>query len=158
MTDATINIRIAGRGGMGVLTSAEIVSQVFFGQGWAVKKAEVHGMSQRGGSVCSDVRAGVAVRSPMIPEGEVDYLVLLDEGERRLYAAGLRRQAVVLHPAMIDVAHLPNAKALNVAMLGLLSRHFDLPASAWLAVIRNVLPPRLHAANQSAFLAYRPSA
>jgi indolepyruvate ferredoxin oxidoreductase, beta subunit len=155
MIEAVTNIRIAGLGGMGVLTSSLIVAEVFFRQGFAVKKAEVHGMSQRGGSVCSDVRAGERVWSPTIPAGEVDYLVLLDHGERALYEADLRPQAIVLEPTMIDKSQLPHAKALNVAMLGVLSRYFALPAAVWLAVIRDVLPPRLHAANETAFLACR---
>jgi indolepyruvate ferredoxin oxidoreductase beta subunit len=158
MTNTVTNIRIAGVGGMGVLKSALIVAEVFFRQRFDVKKAEVHGMSQRGGSVCSDVRVGQQIRSPMIPAGEVDYLVLLDENERHLYEADLRPQTVVLQPGMIDVTKLPNVKTLNVAMLGLLSRYFDLPTSVWLEVIREVLPAKLHAANESAFQSCRQSA
>ncbi|MDR1009584.1 MAG: 2-oxoacid:acceptor oxidoreductase family protein, partial [Opitutaceae bacterium] len=72
-TDAKVtNVKIAGLGGMGVLTATRILAEVFFRRGLDVKKAEVHGMSQRGGSVCSDVRAGRKVLSPMIPEGETD--------------------------------------------------------------------------------------
>jgi indolepyruvate ferredoxin oxidoreductase beta subunit len=59
---------------------------------------------------------------------------------------------------MIDVTKLPNVKTLNVAMLGLLSRYFDLPTSVWLEVIREVLPAKLHAANESAFQSCRQSA
>jgi indolepyruvate ferredoxin oxidoreductase, beta subunit len=158
MTDTVTNIKIAGLGGMGVLKSALIVAQVFFRQRFDVKKAEVHGMSQRGGSVCSDVRVGQRIWSPMIPAGEVDYLVLLDENERLLYEAHLSPQAVVLQPTMIDLSKLPNAKTLNVAMLGVLSRYFDLPETAWLEVIREVLPAKLHAANETAFQSCRQSA
>ncbi len=153
MIDSVTNFRIVGLGGMGVLTASQIVAQVFFRQGCAVKMAEVHGMSQRGASVCSDVRVGPQVWSPTIPAGEVDYLVLLDPHERPLYEAELRPQAVVLEPAMIDLARLPHSRALNVAMLGVLSRHFQIPGAAWLEVIREALPPRLHAANEAAFLA-----
>ena len=61
MSDKITSIKIAGLGGMGVLTSTQILAEVFFRQGLDVKKAEVHGMSQRGGSICSDVRFGKKV-------------------------------------------------------------------------------------------------
>ena len=61
------NIRIAGLGGMGVLKATLILGEVLFEEGFDVKKAEVHGMAQRGGSVSSDVRFGKRVKSPMIP-------------------------------------------------------------------------------------------
>ena len=64
------NIVIAGLGGQGVLTASDIVADVAFHAGFDVKKSEVHGMSQRGGSVASDVRYGAQVFSPMVPEGK----------------------------------------------------------------------------------------
>ena len=72
------NIAIAGLGGQGVIKASDIVADAAFRAGYDVKKAEVHGMSQRGGSVNTDVRFGPEVLSPLVPDGEVDVLVLVD--------------------------------------------------------------------------------
>ena len=151
MSDKVTSIKIAGLGGMGVLTSTQILAEVFFRQGLDVKKAEVHGMSQRGGSICSDVRFGKKVFSPMVPAGSLDFLVLFQEDQFHLYEADCASGTLILKPAAIDLAKLENKRALNIAMLGLLSRHLDVPADAWLEVIREVLPEKLHKVNEAAF-------
>lgn len=75
MTDTSItNILLVGVGGQGILLASEILSEACMLAGFDVKKNEVHGMSQRGGSVVSHVRYGDKVYSPVIPEGEVDIL------------------------------------------------------------------------------------
>ena len=75
MTENKItNILMAGVGGQGTLLASEILSEVLMQAGYDVKKAEVHGMAQRGGSVVSHVRFGQKVFSPIIPEGEADVL------------------------------------------------------------------------------------
>ncbi|MGC9327029.1 MAG: 2-oxoacid:acceptor oxidoreductase family protein, partial [Candidatus Hinthialibacter sp.] len=81
MTDQVTNVVIAGLGGQGVLKASDILADAAFRAGCDVKKAEVHGMSQRGGSVNSDVRFGERVLSPMIPDGEADFLVVLSEDQ-----------------------------------------------------------------------------
>lgn len=68
------NILMAGVGGQGTLLASEILSEVLMQAGYDVKKAEVHGMAQRGGSVVSHVRFGKKVYSPIIPEGDADVL------------------------------------------------------------------------------------
>jgi indolepyruvate ferredoxin oxidoreductase beta subunit len=68
-----------------------------------------------------------------------------------LYEAECSPATVIIRQAAIDSAKLENKKALNIAMLGLLSRHLDAPAEAWLKVIRETLPEKLHAANEAAF-------
>lgn len=151
MSDKVTSIKIAGLGGMGVLTSTQILAELFFRQGFDVKKAEVHGMSQRGGSVCSDVRFGKKVFSPMIPAGEIDYLVLFQEDQFPLYEAECSPATVIIRPAAIDSSKLENKKTLNIAMLGLLSRHLQFPAETWLNVIREALPEKLHKVNEAAF-------
>jgi indolepyruvate ferredoxin oxidoreductase, beta subunit len=146
------NIKIAGLGGMGVLSAAGILGEVAFRAGFDVKKAEVHGMSQRGGSLCSDIRFGEVVHSPMIPVGEVDFLVALDAEWKHLHQHELRPGGVMLAPDCIDEARLPSKKALNVAMLGALSRHLpELPEAFWLEVLREAFPEKLHTANEVAF-------
>lgn len=75
MTENNVtNILMAGVGGQGTLLASEILSEVLMQVGYDVKKAEVHGMAQRGGSVISHVRFGTKVYSPIIPEGEADVL------------------------------------------------------------------------------------
>jgi indolepyruvate ferredoxin oxidoreductase beta subunit len=72
--DKITNILMVGVGGQGTLLASEILSEVLMQAGYDVKKAEVHGMAQRGGSVISHVRFGRKVYSSIIPEGEVDVL------------------------------------------------------------------------------------
>lgn len=151
MSENITSIKIAGVGGMGVLTSTQILAEVFFRQGLDVKKAEVHGMSQRGGSICSDVRFGKQVFSPMIPTGTIDYLILLQDDQFPLYEADCSPQTVIIRPAAIDVEKLRTRKALNIAMLGLLSCYLEAPVEAWLTVIRETLPEKLHQVNEAAF-------
>lgn len=74
MSDKITNILLVGVGGQGILLAAEILSETFMLAGFDVKKSEIHGMSQRGGSVVSHVRYGKEVFSPMVPEGEGDIL------------------------------------------------------------------------------------
>jgi len=71
----TVNIALVGVGGQGILLASEVVSLAAMLSGYDVKKSEVHGMAQRGGSVMSEVRYGEKVHSPLIPYGEADFLV-----------------------------------------------------------------------------------
>ncbi|GFO69869.1 indolepyruvate oxidoreductase [Geomonas limicola] len=74
MSDKVTNILLVGVGGQGILLAAEVLSETFLLAGYDVKKSEIHGMSQRGGSVVSHVRYGKEVFSPIVPEGEGDLL------------------------------------------------------------------------------------
>ncbi len=71
----TKNIMIVGVGGQGSLLASKLLGYLLLGQGYDVKVSEVHGMSQRGGSVVTYVRCGDSVASPVIDEGEADYIV-----------------------------------------------------------------------------------
>ncbi len=73
--NSVVNILIAGVGGQGVMTAAEILSQTVISLGFDVKKTEVSGMSQRGGVVTSHVRFGEKVMSPSVPPREADILL-----------------------------------------------------------------------------------
>ncbi|GAB7027157.1 indolepyruvate oxidoreductase subunit beta [Geotalea toluenoxydans] len=75
MSGKITNILMVGVGGQGTLLASEILSEVLKEAGFDVKKSEIHGMSQRGGSVVSHVRFGNEVNSPIIPEGEADILL-----------------------------------------------------------------------------------
>jgi len=72
---ALTNVLICGVGGQGVLLASEVLSEAALAAGHDVKKSEVHGMSQRGGSVVSNVRFGEEVKSPIICRGEADVLM-----------------------------------------------------------------------------------
>jgi indolepyruvate ferredoxin oxidoreductase beta subunit len=79
------NILLVGVGGQGIIVASEIMADVFLEAGYDVKKSEVHGMAQRGGSVSTHVRFGPKVFSPLIKEGEVDILVAFEELEAMRY-------------------------------------------------------------------------
>ncbi|MGA9070403.1 MAG: 2-oxoacid:acceptor oxidoreductase family protein [Terracidiphilus sp.] len=146
-----INVVVAGLGGQGVLKASDILAEVAFSVGVDVKKSELHGMSQRGGSVSSDVRFGERVFSPMVPEGEADFLVVLSPDQVPVNAAALREGGVLIEPSQIDESKLPNKKSINVALLGVLSRHLQFSEEAWIAAIKQNLAEKLHQANLTAF-------
>ena len=148
---STINVRFAGLGGTGVIKASDVFADVVFRAGHEVKKAEVHGMSQRGGSVQSDVRFGTEVHSPMIPAGACDFIVVLEAGQVEVVRGGLRPGGVLLAPGDLPAGRLASSKALNVALLGRLSRHFDFPEAAWRESLHALFAPKLHAANDRAF-------
>lgn len=74
MSEQITNVLLVGVGGQGILLASEILSEAAMLAGFDVKKSEIHGMSQRGGSVVSHVRYGQEVFSPIVPEGEGDIL------------------------------------------------------------------------------------
>jgi len=69
MPNPITNVLLVGVGGQGILLASEIIAKVAFQEGCDVKKSEVHGMAQRGGSVSSQVRFGEKVYSPLIKKG-----------------------------------------------------------------------------------------
>jgi indolepyruvate ferredoxin oxidoreductase beta subunit len=148
---AVTNVVFAGLGGQGVIKASDVLADVAFRAGLDVKKAEIHGMSQRGGSVTSDVRFGPEVLSPMIPEGEADFLVVLapTQVENNLHV--LRKGGVLFTPDLVAEGGLPNRRSLNVALLGGLAHHLPFPDPLWHAAIRAALPERLHDVNFRAF-------
>ena len=79
--DSIVNVALVGVGGQGILLAADVLARAAAEAGLDVKKSEIHGMSQRGGSVSSQVRFGARVHSPIIPEGETDLLVSFDAVE-----------------------------------------------------------------------------
>ena len=151
MTNNVTNVVIAGLGGQGVLKSSDILSVAAFEAGLDVKKAEVHGMSQRGGSVACDVRFGENVQSPMVPSGEADFLVVLEATQVEINRPVLSADGVLISCDLIDQNVLPNARSLNVAMLGALSTYLDIDLEHWHAAIRANLPAKVHEANFEAF-------
>jgi indolepyruvate ferredoxin oxidoreductase beta subunit len=145
------NIVIAGLGGQGVLKASDILAEVAFAAGLEVKKSELHGMSQRGGSVSSDVRFGTEVFCPMVSAGEADFLLVIAPDQIEVNRAALSLNGVLIDPSAIDETKLTNKKSINVALLGVLSRHLPFPVETWHAALRRNLPEKLHAANMQSF-------
>lgn len=96
MKNKVQNILLVGVGGQGILLASEILSEVLMLGGYDVKKAEVHGMAQRGGSVVSHVRYGEKVYSPIIPEGEADILFGFELLESYRYLPLLKKDGQVV--------------------------------------------------------------
>jgi len=153
MSESVTNVVLAGLGGQGVIKASDILADAALRAGLDVKKAEVHGMSQRGGSVTTDVRFGGRVLSPMVPRGEADYLLVLAPSEVEVARPLLRPGGVLLPPDLVPAEELPNSRSLNVALVGALSHHVGraVPRAAFLAALRAILPERLHALNERAF-------
>jgi len=77
----TVNVSLVGVGGQGIILTADLLAKAAAKSGFDVKKSEIHGMAQRGGSVTSQVRFGDEVASPIIQEGTADILVSFDKVE-----------------------------------------------------------------------------
>ena len=82
----TVNVSLVGVGGQGIILTADLLARAAAIAGFDVKKSEIHGMAQRGGSVISQVRFGASVASPIIPEGGSDVLVAFDKLEALRWA------------------------------------------------------------------------
>ena len=145
------NVVIAGLGGQGVIKASDILADAAMRSGLDVKKSELHGMSQRGGSVTSDVRFGDLVLSPMVPRGEADVLMVLEPTQVEVNLQLLRPGGLLLAPDLVPEDRLRNRRSLNVAMLGVLSRHVGLSPEVMMAAVRAALPERIHAVNERAF-------
>lgn len=90
MENKVTNIMIVGVGGQGALLASKTLGQVLLDAGYDVKVSEVHGMSQRGGSVVTYVRYGKKVYSPIIDKGQADYVVSFELLEAARYTEYLK--------------------------------------------------------------------
>ncbi|HSO81740.1 indolepyruvate oxidoreductase subunit beta [Thiocapsa sp.] len=156
--DKVKNIVIAGLGGQGVLTASDMLAEAAFRAGFDVKKSELHGMSQRGGSVSSDVRYGEQVLSPMVPAGEADVLLVLEATQIEINRPMLRAGGALIGPDLLPEGALKNKKSLNVALLGAVSTVLDIPQEHWMAAIYANLAEKLHKVNDQAFAVGREAA
>jgi len=160
-TDGVVSILMVGVGGQGIILASDILTRTAMEAGFDAKKSEIHGMSQRGGSVFSHIRFGKKVQSPVIPEGGADILFSLEEMEtlRWLRYAGDRSLVVCLRTRILPAnaeaypeeiegelrrrcarlvfldpdelrKEVSHQKFLNVALLGVLSKHLELPDEA----------------------------
>ena len=146
------NIVIAGLGGQGVIRASDILAEAAFLSGWDVKKSEIHGMSQRGGSVSSDIRFGKAIYSPVIPVGDTDYLVVIDKDQVEVNRPRLSASGILIDPSHLDGINLENPKTLNTAMLGYLSSFLpSISLDAWNKAMENYFSSALLDINRNAF-------
>ena len=182
----TKNIMIVGVGGQGSLLASKLLGYLLLNEGYDVKVSEVHGMSQRGGSVVTYVRFGEKVYSPVIDKGEADFIVSFEKLEAARYVEYLKKDGrIVVNTQQIDpmpvitgAAVYPekliekmeekgitvdamdclslaeqagSAKAVNLVLMGRLSRYFEIPLEKWLDAIEKCVPAKFVEMNKKAF-------
>ena len=182
----TRNIMIVGVGGQGSLLASKLLGHLLLKEGYDVKVSEVHGMSQRGGSVVTYVRFGEKVYSPIIDKGEADFIVSFEKLEAARYLEYLKptgrivvnTQQIDPMPVITGAAEYPadliekmealgvqvdamdcltlaneagSAKAVNIVLMGRLSRYFEIPEDKWLQAIEECVPARFKDLNLKAF-------
>jgi indolepyruvate ferredoxin oxidoreductase, beta subunit len=147
-----INVLLCGVGGQGVLTMAEALCLAATFEGFHVKKSEVHGMAQRGGSVESHVRFGQSVLSPLIPFGEADYLVCLHPDEHVRLRGFLKKGGADLFDFVDKIKKMiPSAKYLNAAMLGVLAAKLGFSMQSWDKTFEQMFANKNLAENMAVF-------
>ena len=104
--DRVYNVLIVGVGGQGIILASDVLGLVAARHGYDVKKNEIHGMAQRGGSVSSHVRFGKFVSSPIIKMGEADVLLSFEQIETLRYFPFLSEKGKVI---VNDLKILPPA-------------------------------------------------
>lgn len=182
----TKNIMIVGVGGQGSLLASKLLGRLLLDQGYDVKVSEVHGMSQRGGSVVTYVRFGDQVYSPFIDKGEADFIVSFEllEAARwteylqpgghivtntqqinpmpvitgaASYPAGLAAEmaekgiSVDAFDALSLAVQAGSPKAVNLVLMGRLSRSFDFTEEQWMDAIQKSVPEKFLEMNRTAF-------
>jgi indolepyruvate ferredoxin oxidoreductase beta subunit len=154
----TYNVLFCGTGGQGVLTAAEICAIAAMECGYHVKKSEVHGMAQRGGSVESHLRFGKKIFSPLIQIGNADYLVCFHAGEAKRMEMYVKKGGLSFLPFLISKDFQPSEKRFgNTYYLGMLSAFLPLTEESWQSALSKQLK-RYLVENKTAFLEGRTAA
>ncbi len=183
----TKNIMIVGVGGQGSLLASKLLGRLLLTRGYDIKVSEVHGMSQRGGSVVTYVRFGDKVYSPVIDKGEADYIVSFELLEAARWTEYLKpgckiitnTQQINPMPVIIGAAAYPDqlvekirsagmevdafdaltladqagsSKAVNIVLMGHLSKNFDFTLEEWMEAIEQSVPPKFLELNKKAFI------
>ncbi len=181
-----LNIMIVGVGGQGSLLASKLLGKLLVNEGLDVKVSEVHGMSQRGGSVVTYVRSGKKVYSPIIDKGEADFIVSFEKLEAARYASYLKKGGKIIvntqqidpMPVITGAAQYPetaldtlcsqgidvdsidalapalkagSAKAVNIVLMGRLSKYLDISEDKWLSAIEESVKPKFVELNKEAF-------
>lgn len=182
----TKNVMIVGVGGQGSLLASKLLGRLLLSKGYDIKVSEVHGMSQRGGSVVTYVRFGDKVYSPIIDKGEADYIVSFELLEAARWTEYLKPDGKIITntqqinpmPVIIGAAEYPSdllgkmtaagidvdaldaltlaeqagsSKAVNLVLMGRLSKYFDITEEEWLAAIEASVPAKFLEMNKKAF-------
>jgi indolepyruvate ferredoxin oxidoreductase, beta subunit len=135
------NILFTGVGGQGILLASELTAYAQLAAGYDVKKSEVHGMAQRGGSVVAHLRYGERVYSPLIEPGTADIQVAFEELEAVRYLPYLHRDsAVVVNTQQILPPSVATGRASYPGNIldELRSRHIRVVAVDAFAVAREI--------------------
>lgn len=160
MANQTRSILIVGVGGQGTLLASRVLGNLLLSQGHDVKVSEVHGMSQRGGSVVTYIRYGDKVYSPIITEGEADVIIAFEELEAYRWMPYLKKdgtlivntQNIMPMPVITGTAHYPkdilaeiSEKCQNTIAVDALSIALDCgSAKATNIVLLGVLARKMH--------------
>ena len=182
----TKNVMIVGVGGQGSLLASKLLGRLLLSKGYDIKVSEVHGMSQRGGSVVTYVRFGDKVYSPVIDKGQADYIVSFELLEAARWTEYLKPGGKIITniqqinpmPVIIGAAQYPqglaekmaaagidvdafdalslaeqagSAKAVNIVLMGHLSRSFDFTQKEWMDAIEKSVPAKFLELNKKAF-------
>ena len=182
----TKNVMIVGVGGQGSLLASKLLGRLLLNKGYDIKVSEVHGMSQRGGSVVTYVRFGDKVYSPVIDKGQADFIVSFELLEAARWTSFLKpggkiivnTQQINPMPVIIGAAEYPenlvdtmknagidvdafdalsiaeqagSSKAVNIVLMGHLSRNFDFSEEEWLQAIEQSVPAKFLELNKTAF-------
>ena len=175
------NILMVGVGGQGIIMASDIFALSAMHADYDVKKSEIHGMSQRGGSVFSHVRYAPKVHSPVIPLGAADIVVSFELMETLRWIEYAHAGSVVvvlvsrITPPLVDtyptgvqeelaarcrglelvdpeeLAKLAQKRYLNVALLGMVAWRLPFPDSAWRSAIEQRVPAGSFERNWEAF-------
>ena len=183
----TTSVMIVGVGGQGSLLASKLLGRLLVDEGYDVKVSEVHGMSQRGGSVVTYVRFGEKVYSPIVTDGEADLMISFEKLEAARYARYLKKDGRIVvntqqidpMPVIIGAASYPetvldeltakgmnvealdalslaeqagSSKAVNIVLMGHLSKHFDFTLEQWMDAIAESVPGKFLELNKKAFL------
>ena len=182
----TKNVMIVGVGGQGSLLASKLLGRLLLTKGYDIKVSEVHGMSQRGGSVVTYVRFGDKVYSPVIDKGQADFIVSFELLEAARWTEYLKpggkiitnTQQINPMPVIIGSAKYPenlvqtmtdagidvsainaldlaeqagSAKAVNIVLMGHLSRYFEFSQEEWMEAIEQSVPAKFLELNKKAF-------
>jgi indolepyruvate ferredoxin oxidoreductase beta subunit len=137
------SILFCGTGGQGVLSASEVCGVVAMEAGYHVRKSEVHGMAQRGGSVESHLVFGQNIFSPLIEPGKADFLVSFDEGEAKRLRYYLKKDGVDFSRLLTEAKQLADKRFLNTFMLGALSSMLPIDAEYWMHAIETVVAKKI---------------
>ncbi|MEG2782388.1 MAG: indolepyruvate oxidoreductase subunit beta [Oscillospiraceae bacterium] len=180
------SVMIVGVGGQGTLLASRLLGQAMISQGFDVKVSEVHGMSQRGGSVVTYVKYGDKVFSPIVQEAEADFIIAFEQLEAGRWIRYLKNDGKMIinnqqidpMPVVIGTAEYPqgiveniekegvttisldalslavksgSAKAVNVALIGVLANTMEFDKSIWTDAIKATVPKKFLEMNLKAF-------